>query len=180
MPTHIHLTKDGLKGSESQETNSPYKDLIGSLSYAAIGPRPDICFSVNKLARYNQSPKQVHWNLAKNIVLYLIGRENYSLINKKLDNNAFKLSCYTDADYGGCEDTRRSTSGVVITLNNTPVIWKSKRQTITVTSTCEAEFIAASLGTKELLWLRNLLTELGADLDLSDVLIDNQGTIKLI
>lgn len=100
------------------------------------------------------------------------------LVNKQ--NDQFSLVCYTDSNYGGCLDTRRSTSSWIVMLANTPVIWRSERQSITATSTCEAEFVAASTAVKEVVWMRNFLYELGVKLQPTFTYIDNQGTIKLI
>lgn len=178
--THLKITKDGLKGSISPATTAPYKQLIGRLNYLSSTTRPDISYAVNILSRYDQNPKVVHWNLLKNVVKYLASNNNLGLINVKNTVQDFELVCFSDADYAGCEDTRKSTSGLVIMLNMTPIMWKSKRQGITTTSTCEAEFVAASIATKEILWTRNILHELGINLDLTHLNIDNMGTITLI
>lgn len=180
MASHIKITKDGLRDSPSKGVDVPYKELLGSLIYAATTTRIDIAFAVSKLASYSSSPKLVHWNLLKNIAQYLIGRENEGLICRRNGNNKISLRCFCDADFAGCEDTRRSTSGFIITLDDTPVIFKSKKQSLTSGSTCESEFIAAALATNELLWLRNLLLELGACLDPTAMFIDKLGTVKLI
>lgn len=177
----IKVNKSGLVGSDSKDVaNVPYRQLIGSLLYASCLTRPDICYYVNLMARFSESPKLAHWSLLKEIAKYLIGREQECLVCTKNQNNSLVLNCYSDSDYGRCEDTRRSTTGLVVMLNSTPIIWKSKRQTIAVTSTCEAEFVAASHASKEVLWVRNILKELGATLPPTPLLVDNLGSIKLI
>lgn len=178
MASNSKISKIGNGTVESLIINVPYRQLVGSLLYASLSTRPDISYSVNVLSRYCSEPRKAHWNFLKNIVRYLIGKEDYGLINKR--GKEISLSCYTDSDHGGCIDTRRSTSGWIILLNSTPIIWKSSRQATTTTSTCESEFVSCSTASKDLLWVRNLLSELGINLKPTPVHIDNQGTIKLI
>lgn len=178
IQSNIKVCKSGIKGVASKSVSVPYRQLIGSLLYASMLTRPDISYSVNVVSRYCEDPKLAHWKLAKNILKYLVGREGMGLCCKR--SNELKIECYTDSDFAGCIDTRRSTSGWVISLNSTPIIWKSTRQTITATSTCKAEFVAASTAAKDILWLRNILCELKLNLDPTPMFVDNQGTIKLI
>ena len=87
---------------------------------------------------------------------------------------------YVDADWAGCEKTRRSTTGYLATLYGSPINWCSKRQATTAASTMEAEYIAASEATKDTIWLRNLLGELGLIQDRpTTVYVDNQAAIRL-
>ena len=72
----------------------------------------------------------------------------------------FSLVAYADADWGGCIDTRRSTTGFFIVVNDTPIVWKSKKQTGTALSSGEAEYIALSTCAKEVSWIRKLFWEI--------------------
>jgi hypothetical protein len=67
------------------------------------------------------------------------------------------VAAYTDADFAGDLVMRKSTSGLLCTANGAPVIWRSKLQTIVAQSTAEAEFVAASMAVRDILWLHNLL-----------------------
>lgn len=177
MDPSVKLSKIGNHNVISEPINAPYRHLVGSLLYAALSTRIDISYPLNVLSRFSNAPTKTHWIMLKNILRYLKSREDYGLVNLKSTKTI--LECYTDSDSAGCIDTRRSTSSFIILLNKTPTIWKSTRQTV-ATSTCEAEFIAASSVCKELLWVRNILLELGISLPPIPVRIDNQGTIKLI
>jgi hypothetical protein len=118
-----------------------------------------------------------HWKGLKRILAYLRKTINYGL---SFGGGSNKLSGFVDADYAGDLENRRSTSGAVFILNNGPISWHSRRQTCVALSTTESEFIAASDGTKEAIWLRRLYTELGgADLTVP-LRCDNQGAIALI
>ena len=67
IPIGFTALKDNDK--ENEESNFfPYHKLIGSLMYSAMVSRPDIAYSVNKLARYSLKPSQAHWNLAKRVL----------------------------------------------------------------------------------------------------------------
>lgn len=85
-----------------------------------------------------------------------------------------------DADWAGCLATRRSTTGYVYQINNTAVVWSSKRQQTVASSTVEAEYVAVSEAIREALWLRNLLTEIGVKQSAPAVInCDNKGAIRL-
>jgi len=91
------------------------------------------------------------------------------------------LTGYCDSDYAADIDTRRSTGGYIFKIANGPVTWSSKRQATVSLSTTEAEYIAASMATKEAIWLRNLLSDIGRRCENATIIMtDNQSTIKLI
>jgi hypothetical protein len=90
------------------------------------------------------------------------------------------LVAYTDADYGGCVDSRRSTSGLIVLLAGSPVAWRSKRQDGVATSTCEAEFVACFNGVQKLRDARLLLRDFGFELRApSPVFMDNENAIQV-
>ena len=68
---------------------------------------------------------------------------------------------YSDSDYGGCLDSLKSTSGFVFMLANGAISWKSEKQSITASSTMEAEFVACFEASSHALWLRNFISGLG-------------------
>jgi transposase InsO family protein len=172
----IQGTNDGLN---REPTDKPYREVIGSLMYAMLGTRPDISFAVNVLARYCQAPRLAHWNAAKRVIQYLNTTKTLGIVyNKGSDNKG--LSCFVDSDFAADIDTRKSTTGALIMFDEGPIIWKTSKQSIVATSTTEAEFIAASVATKETLWAQQLLGELGEPQSVTDIYIDNQGAIKVI
>lgn len=69
---------------------------------------------------------------------------------------------YADSDYPGDKDARKSTSGYVFMLSGGVVSWSSKKHSIVMLSTTEAEFVAAAHGACQGVWLRNILKEIGA------------------
>ena len=90
------------------------------------------------------------------------------------------LQGYCDADYASDVDTRRSTTGYVFILNGGAITWASRLQQTVAASTTEAEYMAAAFAIKEALWLRKILSDLGASIDTFDINADNQSAIKLL
>ena len=86
---------------------------------------------------------------------------------------------YSDADYAGDLETRRSTTGYAFNFANGLVTWSSQRQKMVTLSTTESEYVAAAMATKENIWIRNLLKDLGANCEKATALyVDNQSAIK--
>lgn len=158
-----------------------YRSIVGSLLYFSITTRPDISFSVGVLSRHMAAPTVEHLKLAKNVLRYLSETSDLGLEYQSVNGDA-TFTGYSDADYAGDRDTRRSTTGYVFTYNGTAISWNSKRQSSTAMSTMEAEYYAASLASKEAIWLQVLLSELTQTNKFnSPVLhIDNQSAIRLI
>lgn len=153
-----------------------YQRVVGSLMYAMVATRPDIGFAVGALSRYLANPGPEHWTAAKRVLRYLAGTANKALT---FGGGSLELVGYTDADFAP-PPTRQSTSGYLFILNGGAVGWASKRQKSVATSTTEAEYMALALGTKEAIWLRRLLGELGVvTRGPTPILVDNQSCIRL-
>lgn len=162
------------EGKQLPAANVPYRELIGSLMYLSVGTRPDIAFAVSKLSKYLANPSNEHWLLAKRILRYLKGTVDFGITFRLPTDGINQLVAYSDADYAACLDTRKSTSGVVVTINDGPIIWFSRKQGVIATSTTEAEYIAAHDAAKEVVWARALLEELHVKQPIPTVLhVDN-------
>lgn len=167
--------------------NVPYMNAVGALMYLAIGTRPDIAYSVGKLAQFNSNPGVAHWKAVKHLFRYLKGTLDLRLTYRAdssdiaLPNTTF--TAYSDSDYAGCLDTRRSTSGYALKMGTGAVSWSSKKQSIIALSSTEAEYVAASIAGQEVVWMRQLLQELHFNLDEASPLImhmDNQSAIAVV
>ena len=167
-------------GEQDTRGSTSYSTLIGSLMYLAIGTRPDIASAVNKLAQYTQDPKTVHWTAVKRIFRYLKGTRHHMLTYGGPDDFITQdMNIYCDSDWAADLD-RKSISGYVITIGGGAVSWSSKKQSTVATSTAEAEYVAIAHVSKQALWQRSLLTELGIDLPkTSIVLSDNNAAISI-
>ena len=156
----------------------PYREAIGCLNYLSQVSRPDITFAVNRLARYCESPKQVHWNAVKRVIRYLKGTIEYSI--RFSGTSKAGLTGHCDSDWGGDEHENRSTSGYVFQLNGGPVAWSSRLQKTSALSVTEAEYMALTEALTEALWLRPYLKSIGLEVDdATPIRVDNQAAIHL-
>ena len=135
----------------------PYLSAIGSLIYAMVCTRHDICHVVRMASRYQSNLSQEHWKVVKRILRYLKGIIDYSLCYR---GNDLQLKGYIDADWGGDLDERKSTSEFTFLLNNGTISWSSKKQSCIALSTMEAEFVALLAAVQEGIWLRRFLEHL--------------------
>jgi hypothetical protein len=103
----------------------PYAQAVGSLMYAMTSTRPDICHAVGLVSRYQPNPGKAHWQAVKRIFRYLQGTKNIKLCFGISD---LKIAGYTDADFVGDADDRKSTSGYVFLFGGTTVSWFSKKK----------------------------------------------------
>lgn len=165
-----------VNGHDSND-NIPYREAVGSLLFAARVSRPDIEYAVNYASQFLNCFREEHWRAVKRIFRYLIGTRDFGLTFG--NSGSSDIFGYTDADYAGCVDTRRSRSGFVFVFNGGPICWSSQKQDIVATSTAEAEYIALSHGAKEAIWLRQMLSDLKISCVSIPMYIDNQSAIKL-
>lgn len=106
-------------------TAFPYREAVGSLMYLTVATRPDISFAVGLACRYLNRPNENHVNLVKRIFKYIKGTINFGIRFKS--NAALNLECFSDADYAGDVDTRKSTSGFVFMFGTGAISWGSNR-----------------------------------------------------
>ena len=112
----IHLSKEqSPKTPEQNERMSriPYASAVGSLMYAMLCTRPDICYAVGVVSRYQSDPGEEHWIAVKHILKYLRRTRDYMLV---YSSGSLETIGFTDSDFQGDIDSRKSTSGYVFTL----------------------------------------------------------------
>ena len=134
-----------------------YQSALGSLLYLATKTRPDIMYSVGKLARYCSKPSSQHWLALKRVLRYVKGTINYGLLYSKQTSS--ECVGYSDADWAGDSD-RKSTSGYSFHLSGASISWSSSKQSCVALSTAEAEYLALAGAAQEAVWLKKLLIEL--------------------
>jgi hypothetical protein len=134
---------------------TPYRSLVGSLMYVAIGTRPDIAYAVGKLASFLDCYRPQHWDAAIRVLRYLKGSRLLSLVLG--GTNPLRLLGYSDSDYANCADTSRSIGGYCYTLGSGMVSWSSRKQRTVADSSCYAEYIALHEASHEAIFLRQLL-----------------------
>ena len=156
-----------------------YQSMVGSLLYAAVATRPDIAQAVAAVSKFNSCPNESHLTAVKRIFRYLKGTLEFVLKYMQSDFG-LELLGFSDADWAGDLDNRRSTTGNLFMLANGVITWLSKRQVTVSLSTAEAEYVALCSATQEAIWLRRLLGELGWDQEKpTKIYEDNQGTIAM-
>lgn len=163
-PADSVLHRDA-KGEE-RKTTFHYRSVIGQLNYLAATTRPDIQFAVHQCARFSNDPKMVHEKAVKRVIRYLKRTKDQGLIMRVKPEEG--LECFVDADFAGgynknnTENPRDclSRTGYVVKYAGCPIIWSSKLQSTIALSTCEAEYMALSIATRELIYLMNLMDEL--------------------
>ena len=158
-----------------------YQSLVDSLMYIAVETRPDLAFALSVLSKYNSKPTTDHLLATKRVLLYLMETSGMALVYGSVD----MLIGYTDSDFAGDLNDRKSTSGYVFTLAGIAVSWKSKKQSLVSLSSTEAEYIACSKAIQEGIWLRRLYHEIthrelnAIPPSIQLVLSDSQGAICL-
>ncbi|XXG82895.1 hypothetical protein AAC387_Pa10g0772 [Persea americana] len=118
-----------------------YRSMIGSLLYLTA-TRPNILQAVCMVARFQADLREIHVTAVKRIFRYIKGTVEYGLWYPR--GKDFILLAYSDADWAGCIDDRKSTSGGAFYLGDKLVAWRSKKQDSVSLSTAEAEYIAAT------------------------------------
>jgi hypothetical protein len=126
--------------------------------YAMVCTRSDNAHAVGVVSRFLSNPGKVHWNVVKWILRYLKGIINHYIYFGGTSNPIFEA--YTDADWVGYIDSRKSTSGYLVCFRNGAVTWQSKLQKYVALSTTEAEYIAVTEAYNELIWMKKFLHEL--------------------
>lgn len=157
---------------------SEYRSIVGKLRYAANTVRFDISHIVLKLSRHLANPKVKHMVEAKRVLRYLKGSSSFGLVYEH--GNHADLTAYCDADFAADVETHsRSITGAIILYGGSPVCWKSKLQTMVALSTVNAELVALCYTSAEVVWVDNLLEELGF-YPKCQILCDNQGAVKTV
>jgi hypothetical protein len=124
------------------------------------------------------APTDQHWLAVKRILRYLAGSTDKGL--KLQHSTSLSLNAFTDADWAGCLDDRKSTAGLSIFLGPNLISWSSKKQTTVSRSSTEAEYRSLAMATTELLWINSLLSELGIKCNSLPVMwCDNLGVTFL-
>lgn len=167
VPTPID-TKAKLFGSVGTPVADPslYRSLAGALRYTTL-TRPEIAYAVQQVCLHMHDPKEPHFHLIKRILRCLKGNLHHGLLIHS--SSSHSLIAYSDADWVGCPDTRRSTSGFCMFLGDNLISWSSRRQTMISRSSAEAEYRAVATTVVESCWIRQLLHELHHPIDMATI-----------
>ena len=178
IPADVTINQNDLNSKPADK--QLYQEIVGSLIYVMSCTRPDICFSVSKLAQHMQNPTNAHLSMAKQVLRYLKGTINHALTFKKADK--LELIAYSDSDWANDTEDRKSMSGYCFKLciDGPLISWRAKKQSVVALSSCEAEYIAMTEAVKEAKFLTMLLNDISINFSDPVVLnVDNQGAIAL-
>ncbi|CAH9133554.1 unnamed protein product [Cuscuta epithymum] len=158
---------------EPMSDPSMYRRVLGLLQYLAF-TRPDISFAVNRLSQHMHNPLESHWQAVKRILRYLKGTLHFGLFLQRVPS--LSLSVFSDSNWGNIQDEGRSTTAYALYLGSNIISWKSAKQKCVSRSSTEAEYRAVAHASAELLWVRNVLSELGISLpSIPTLYCDNLG-----
>jgi transposase InsO family protein len=174
----VNANHDG-KGAATPSTTDikEYQAMVGSLMYAMLCTRPDLAYTIQQLSQFNSNPTNAHFQAAKRGFRYLQGSQTTGpTYNGDITG---PIQGYCDADFAMNGD-RKSISGILFLLAGAPISWQAKKQTTVAQSTVESEYAAMAHAAKELIWLQQLLKDLGMSKYAPTTLYcDNQGAISL-
>lgn len=179
--TPVELNVKLQKNSEEKSVDGTlFKQIVGSLRYLC-NSRPDIAFGVGLISRFMDDPKVAHMVAAKRVLRYLRGTADYGLLFPRgSGSEKLNLIGFSDSDWSGDQDERKSTTGYVFKLLNAPISWCSKKQPMVALSSCEAEYIAAAYAACQALWFDSLLAEMKVEVQRPlQLLVDNKSAINL-
>lgn len=189
-----------------KEMGFAYRTLLGELLYAYITARPDIGYAISLLSKFSVAPAKIHYQRLKGLALYLRNTIDWGIIywrpapNLSLPDvplplaeidvtlstfppsaSPLQLRGFVDASHANDLRNRRSTTGYGFTLASGVVAFRCTTQSITATSSTEAEFLAAVAAAKVAKYLRSILQDLGYPQDGPTPLYeDNESCIKMI
>ena len=197
LPQGAHFLKQDCPTTPDPKVVNEYRSMIGSINYLAVATRPDLALAVSLASQVMESPASMHVLWVKHILKYLKGTtdlgitytqqanqptlQGYSHGIKRLEQLPLSiLQGYSDSDWAGCRETRRSHSGYVFQLNGGPVSWYSKKQECVAGSSTEAEYIALYHAGQEAVFLRDIVRDMNAAQPNPTVILeDNTSCIQL-
>lgn len=156
-----------------------YRSIVGSLTYAMTGTRPDLAFAVGLLGRFNASCGPSHLKAAQHVLRHLAGTRTRALVYGG-PGTPLNLQAFSDATWIDCPQTSRSTMGNHVTLGTCSITWASRQQARIALSTTDSEYMGMNDVGSTVIGVRQTLGEIGLPQTESTPLFnDNQGALKL-
>ncbi len=173
MEPHLKITKTGVANEIAG-----LRSLVGALLFVARNTRPDILYAVNYVSRFQNEATNSVLKYAKRILKYLVSTVHLGLVFNSSSTNP--LVSYVDAAFANCADDQcQSTSGFLIFNFGDLIFWSTAKQKSTATSTAEAEYQALNLAVKEILFVRNMLSEIVRVPSIALIYEDSTSAIRI-
>ena len=182
--TPLSTTEDLVPNDEPVEDVIPavrqlYQSKIGSLMYLMLGTRPDLAYSVGKLASFSSNPSSHHIHALDRVLLYLHGSARLHLDWWPEEEN-LEPTGFTDADFAGDSSDRKSIGAYCFDITGTVFSWSSKKESTVATSTMEAEYIALYMGSQQAAWIYQFYKQIGFPLDEPiEIFCDSQPALSV-
>ncbi|XP_025633999.1 uncharacterized mitochondrial protein AtMg00810-like [Arachis hypogaea] len=173
LPSSLKISQFG--GDRFDEP-ALYHLVVGSLQYLTI-TRPELAYAISKLSQFMQDSLESHWKLVKRIFRYASETIKYGLHLHK--NDLLNITAYCDSDWGGDPDDRKSIGGMCVFLGRNLVSWSFKKQSVVSRSSTEAEYRAMADLVAELIWIKNLLSELRVTASTPTIYYNNLSFVLL-
>jgi hypothetical protein len=155
MEVHLKLSK---QSTQPLVYATAYRSIVGSLRYL-VNTCPDLAFAVGYVSHFLEEPQEDNLATLKKILHYVVGTCNWGLWFDRKKGNQALLTGFSDADFAGDVDARKSTTWVIFFLVNNSITWQSTKQKVVAQSSCESEYITAANATYQALWLARVLAE---------------------
>ncbi|RVW98087.1 ATP synthase subunit beta, chloroplastic [Vitis vinifera] len=135
-----------------------YRRVVGKLNYLTV-TRPDIAYAVSIVSQFTSAPIVKHWAALEQILCYLKRASSLGILYSSQGHTC--IECFSDADWAGTKFDRRSTTGYCVFFGGNLVAWKSKKQSVVSRSSAKSKYRAMAQATCEIIWIHQLLCEVG-------------------
>ena len=177
--SHV-LRADDDAAKLTKEEQQEYRSGVGSLLYLLKHSRPDLSNAVRELSKSMDGATEAHQKLLYRAIRFVSDTRDWKLLLEPKKQVKWEIKAYSDSDFAGDADTRRSVSGYVVYLMGCPIAWRSKGQKSVTLSSTEAEYVALSELSTEVLFIRSILEFLGLDVEYPIIVhVDNIGAVYL-
>jgi hypothetical protein len=173
LPSSLMASTEESPEAERKE----YAAMIGCLTWGQIMTRPDLSYALSVLNKYYTNPGKEHFAGAKRVLRYIKGTLDKGITLGRSED--LTLRGYSDADFAGEFDGRRSTGGYVFFLGDSCISWSTRRQHRVSQSSTESEYIALVEAGREALWLHRLLKAYSLGGTSTTIYEDNRGVMEL-
>ncbi|RVW33229.1 Retrovirus-related Pol polyprotein from transposon RE1 [Vitis vinifera] len=154
-----------------------YRRVVGKLNYLTV-TRPDLAYAVSVVSQFTSAPTLKHWAALEQILCYLKKAPGLGILYSSQGHT--RIECFSDADWAGSKFDRRSTTGYCVFFGGNLVAWKSKKQSVVSRSSAESEYRAMAQATCEIIWIHQLLCEVGMKCTMPAKLwCDNQAALHI-